>query len=165
MSPRQTTEERFWAKVNKNGPVPTHRPDLGPCWVWMGSLSDKGYGRFDVYPGKKVRAHRWAFEEAKGPIPQGLVPDHLCRTPACVRPGHMEAVTNFENTIRGTGVTATNSAKTHCPRGHFYDLLNTGFWKRKEGGQSRYCRQCEADWARLRRGRGNEARREEISNV
>jgi hypothetical protein len=26
--------ERFWSKVDRNGPVPEHRPELGPCWVW-----------------------------------------------------------------------------------------------------------------------------------
>jgi hypothetical protein len=30
----KTLEERFWEKVDKNGPVPAHRPELGPCWVW-----------------------------------------------------------------------------------------------------------------------------------
>src|SRR5208282_3495744 len=29
-------ERRFWAHVDKNGPVPPHRPALGPCWVWTG---------------------------------------------------------------------------------------------------------------------------------
>src|ERR1035437_916757 len=29
-----TEAERFWAKVDRNGPVPAHRPELGPCWVW-----------------------------------------------------------------------------------------------------------------------------------
>jgi hypothetical protein len=44
-----TTEQRFWAKVHKNGPVPARRPELGPCWVWTGnhtSRPPKGHGRF-----------------------------------------------------------------------------------------------------------------------
>jgi hypothetical protein len=26
--------ERFWAKVNKDGPIPEHCSELGKCWVW-----------------------------------------------------------------------------------------------------------------------------------
>lgn len=49
-------EERFWAKVNKDGPIPEHRPELGPCWVWTGSLS-RGYPIL-TRDGRDVRGHR-----------------------------------------------------------------------------------------------------------
>ena len=32
---------RFYENVNKDGPVPAHRPDLGPCWVWTGPVDEK----------------------------------------------------------------------------------------------------------------------------
>jgi len=99
---RPTTDERFWAKVNLNGPVPTVRPDLGPCWLWEAAcrIEDGGYGAF--WDGKKtVRAHRWAYEQIIGPFPEGLQPDHLCRVSACINPFHLEPVTSGENTRRG----------------------------------------------------------------
>ena len=75
-------------------------PNTG-CWLWMGTVTAGGadpYGRF--WNGRMAYAHRVSFELFKGPIPEGLVIDHLCRTPACVRPEHLEAVTPKENTRR-----------------------------------------------------------------
>lgn len=80
--------DRFWPRV-----------DVGLCWVWLGS-HDRGYGHFGV-DGGYVRAHRWAWEALVGPIPPGLVLDHLCRNPSCVNPDHLEPVTRAENTRRG----------------------------------------------------------------
>jgi len=45
-----TLEDRFWAKVDKNGPVPAHRPELGPCWIWTAARFKRGYGKFGVEP-------------------------------------------------------------------------------------------------------------------
>jgi len=36
--------KRFWSKVDKNGPIPQHKPELGPCWVWTGAKMERGYG-------------------------------------------------------------------------------------------------------------------------
>lgn len=84
-------------------------------------------------------AHRWAYELVVGPIPVGLTIDHLCRNPACVRPSHLEVVTMLENNLRApTSVTAINSAKTHCPKGHPYDESNT--YLMPSGGRD--CRTC-----------------------
>ena len=101
----ETTEPRerkFWAKVDKNGPVPDYRPDLGPCWLWVGYIDPKtGYGQF----GSKGRGtnlpHRIAYQYSVGPIGKGLHLDHLCRVRACVCPGHLEPVTPQENIRRG----------------------------------------------------------------
>lgn len=93
-------EARFWSKVDKDGPVPAHRPDLGPCWIWTDVPNDMGYGVFGIGQ-KVVKAYRWSYERFVGPIPAGLMPDHLCRNPPCVRPDHLEPVTNRENVLRG----------------------------------------------------------------
>lgn len=135
-------EQRFLAKVDKNGPVPAHRPDLGPCWIWQAARKSKGYGRFS-YGGRVRQAHAAAYEMAHGPVPSGFQLDHLCRTPACVRVAHLEAVTSRVNTLRGEGLTARFAKVTHCPKGHPYDLLNTRYKRRKGGLLDRGCRTCE----------------------
>lgn len=38
--------KRFWSKVDKDGPIPAHKPELGQCWVWTASKNNAGYGRF-----------------------------------------------------------------------------------------------------------------------
>lgn len=134
---KKTAEERFWAKVDKSGP--------NGCWVWTAFRERGGYGRFGA-PARP--AHRIAFEMLRGPIPQGLVIDHLCRNRACVNPAHLEPVTTRENIMRGEGFAAKHSRKTHCHRGHLFDEKNT---KRVPGG--RRCRACDALKARENRVR------------
>jgi len=89
----------FLAMVNVAGPVSEHRPDLGPCWIWQGAMFRNGYGEF-FWNGKPGRAHRYSCEVAGKPIPDELDGDHLCRTRACVKPEHIEAVTRRENLRR-----------------------------------------------------------------
>jgi DNA-binding XRE family transcriptional regulator len=68
-----------------------------PCWVWLRNINEKGYGKI----GWKTRAHRAYYERFVGPIPEGMMLDHLCRIRACVNPDHLEPVTNGENVRRG----------------------------------------------------------------
>lgn len=49
----------------------------------------------------KRPTHRVAYELAYGPIPDGHHVDHICFTPACVQPLHLEAVSHWENFKRG----------------------------------------------------------------
>jgi hypothetical protein len=71
----------------------------GACWVYP-ALSKNGYAR--VGSGNKVLlAHRVIYEALVGPIPAGLVLDHLCANRACVNPAHLEPVTKSQNAIRG----------------------------------------------------------------
>ncbi len=89
----------------------------GGCWEWVGANTGTGYGQIWV-DGKKVRAHRWMYEQNSGPVPECLVLDHLCRKRDCVNPDHLRIVTHRENILCGTGSSARNAAKTHCPKGH-----------------------------------------------
>ena len=54
-------------------------------------------------------AHRWSYQHHIGPVPEGLVLDHLCRVRHCVNPDHLEPVTSRENTLRGEGFAAVNA--------------------------------------------------------
>ena len=69
------------------------------CWEWQGFCTKKGYGH-KSYKGTTVRAHRHYYEKLVGPVPDGLVLDHLCKNKKCVNPTHLEPVTNKENLNR-----------------------------------------------------------------
>lgn len=138
---------RFWNKVNRNGPIPSHGPELGPCWLWTASYMGAGYGQF-WFSGRNRYAHRVAYEAVVGPIPEGLDLDHLCRTHGCVNPAHLEPVTRSVNLLRGNTIPARNARKTHCPHGHPYSGDN--LCARANG--TRECRACMREAARRRRG-------------
>ena len=123
--------DRFWENIDRS---------IGDCWNWLGSLDRDGYGRVR-YNGRRTRAHRIAYELAIGPIPAGLVIDHLCRNRRCVNPDHLEPVTSQENTRRGvTGQARAEQkrAQTHCEHGHEFTEANTAY--RLTGG--RKCKEC-----------------------
>lgn len=120
---------RFWNKV---------RVDPSGCWIWLGAKYHNGYGVFCISRGKSVRAHRMAFTELVGPIPDGLQCDHLCRNRACLNPAHIEPVTHQENVLRGMSVTAENARKTTCAGGH--SLVNAKLMTGKRKG--RRCLEC-----------------------
>lgn len=100
--------------------------DGNGCWTWVGSRNQYGYGQFAFAGrhGKLVLAHRHYFRMAKGPIPDGMNLDHLCRNRDCVNPDHLEVVTVRENLRRGATRMAANLSKTHCPHGHPYSGAN-----------------------------------------
>ncbi len=101
-----TTDKRF-----DNLWIP--EPNSG-CWLWLGCIYPPwGYGQFrlDGHRGRRVRAHRYSYERARGLVPDGLQLDHLCRNPPCVNPLHLEIVTCAENIRRRPPLLV-------CARGH-----------------------------------------------
>lgn len=110
----------------------------GECWLWIPRANPRGYGTIR-FEGRMMGAHRLAYEAAWGPIPDGLVIDHLCNVTACCNPLHLRAVTQSENVRRGTAPAAINARKTHCKWGHPFTSQNT--YIRRDG--SRSCRLCQ----------------------
>ena len=140
--PKTPADERFWAKVDKDGPSPAVFRHRGPCWVWTGGKISTGYGFFHPTKQTHVLAHRYAYELLRGPIPDGLCIDHLCRNRVCVNPAHLEPVTLGENTRRGLSISTFNALKTHCPAGHAYTPENT--YVQPTRPNTRRCRECSA---------------------
>ena len=106
LPPEPTTDDRFWAKVNKFGQTAPESWDgatlPGRCWEWTGAADRLGYGKFKLAaPDSLIGPHRYSYESLVGSIRDGLHIDHLCRNPRCVNPDHLEPVTPDENTRRG----------------------------------------------------------------
>lgn len=135
----ETRSRRFWAQVDKTE----------SCWLWRGEVDKAGYGRFGGgrVAGQKVSrsAHRFAYTEIVGPVPEGLQLDHLCRVRRCVNPSHLEPVTCRENVRRSEAPTAIVARSPHCPRGHEFTPENSVL----RGGRRR-CRRCENEAKRRR---------------
>lgn len=142
MAPLRPETERFWEKVEVEW--------LTGCWTWTAGCFGRRqeYGCFYPYKSitpagnpKGVPAHVWSYITLIGPIPDGLVLDHLCRNTLCVNPVHLEPVTNKENILRGNSIMAQQARQTHCKRGH---SLEDAHITSKGGRDCRLCRKLRA---------------------
>ena len=132
-----TPAERLWKRIKV-------RTESG-CWL----LRDDGQMRYGVAKDERgvvTTAHRIAYESVHGPIPEGLVIDHMCNTPPCVNPSHLQAITQRENVLRAeTSHASRNARKTHCKHGH--PLSGENLYERNG---RRHCRTCRRDNQQVR---------------
>lgn len=147
---RPTVEQRFWSRLDRRGP--------DECWPWTGYVNHLGYGTLDINRRPSL-AHRLAYKMLVGPIPEGLVLDHVCHNDSdctagntcehrrCCNPAHLEPVPQAENVRRGRGGQHW-AQKTHCPQGHPYDEANTKLYRGR-----RSCRACNIESNRRYRAR------------
>ena len=103
------------------------------CWLWEGTTVAGGYGHLSVGRVRRRYVHAVTFEHFRGPVPEGLELDHLCRVRGCANPWHLEAVTHAENVRRGL------AGQSRC---HHADAEK---YRRKSTGAIAYCRACRRD--------------------
>lgn len=111
--PRPDLNARFWSRVEKTT----------TCWNWTAAKNDVGYGQMR-FGGKAHYVHRMSFEMANGPIPEGMLIDHICHNPACVRPDHLRAATKKQNSENMLGATRKSQSGI---RG-VWQIPSTGRW-------------------------------------
>ena len=143
---RRSLKERLWEKIDVRDP--------DDCWLWTAGTLE-GYGKIGAGGDKGVplMAHRVVYELTTGPIPTGMVIDHLCHDPdecaggpscshrGCCNPAHLVVTTIRNNVLRGGKAAALNAKKRYCKRGH---LLEGDNLLKVPGGRG--CRLCEKAW-------------------
>lgn len=125
--------------------------DADGCHLWQGKVKADGYGLIQNQ-GVELRVHRVAWEQANGPIPEGMDIDHLCHNAdescpggvckhrRCMNAEHLGPRTRGDNLRGGRN---WHAQKTHCLHGHEYTPENTRVGTMPNGGPRRTCIACE----------------------
>jgi hypothetical protein len=101
------------------------------CWLWQGPRANKGYGQHS-FANKNRSAHTWAYVFFRGAVPNGMEVDHICFTPACVRPSHLQLLTVSANRAR-----KRTMLEQRCLKGHPRTPENVYLYRDR-----RVCRIC-----------------------
>lgn len=125
-APTVTTLDRLYGRLARNG----------ECWEWQGRRGHMGHG-IAYANGRPQLAHRVIWEDLRGPIPDGLELDHLCRNPPCCNPDHLDPVTHAENMRRGI---QSFDTRARCLSG-LHPLTPDTVLNRADGRQQ--CRVCK----------------------
>jgi HNH endonuclease len=107
------------------------------CILFIGAGTSDGYGMITI-DGKRLLAHRVAYELKHGPIPEGFTIDHKCPAKRCINDAHHEVVTQGVNTRRAH----LGKFNTNCPRGHSLTGENLQVITRRNGWVLHRCRTC-----------------------
>jgi hypothetical protein len=108
------------------------------CQRWRGSIDrSSGYG-YLRQNGRRLSAHRMAYEKVHGPLPPGVDIHHRCENTSCVRLSHLEPLPHGVHALLGNSPWARNARKTHCAHGHKFTPANTGATSKGH----RRCRAC-----------------------
>jgi hypothetical protein len=149
-----STEDRFFAFVDPDGPLAAIRPDLGRCWLWTGGLGSSGYPEF-WRDGQVVTGRRAAWEIAWGEhAPAGLrFEAFACHLRLCVNPAHIGPIV-VPDGPSGRWLARFYAARmgepgARCVEGHLLDPPRGVV--EVPGGFA--CRQCRRDAERARRRR------------
>jgi hypothetical protein len=113
------------------------------CWNWQGSAGNSGYGKLRIGHSKDHQTHRLSYQLFHGEIPDGLCVLHRCDNRKCINPEHLFVGTHADNTrdmIEKGRHIPSMSLRTHCPRGHEYDGINSN--------GARICKVCDKETRR-----------------
>jgi hypothetical protein len=131
------TAEEFWQNVKKGA--------SDECWPWARATHPRGYGRV-WFGGKRVGAHRIAWELENGQIAPGLGILHSCDNPPCCNPAHLTPGTQAEN-LADMAKKGRHwcSKKKRCKRDHPLDGDN--IYTYSDG--RRQCKTCRLEVQRI----------------
>ena len=141
LSDYPTLIERFFKKVNKNGPI---YKDIGNCWIWTASVDQNGYGTCFLGGKRFAKAQRAGWLIKHGFLDTKLFCCHKCDNPICVNPDHIFLGTqkdNLNDASKKGRTSNKNKYKTKCLKGHKFTEENTYITK----GGSRVCRKCKTN--------------------